>query len=126
MDEQFINKVINKYKSFRQNLEEQINSNQIRFKNNDCYLIKDYWDNEISRVINSYELCKKFERNNVKFIFPKQNPEFINDISSFFECINKWNKFKLISKEFIDLVNEKLNLNYIKIVSLNIIQVIIN
>ncbi len=49
-------------------------------------------------------------KNNVKFILPKQNPEFINDISSFVECINKWNKFKLISKEFIDLVNERLNL----------------
>jgi len=49
-------------------------------------------------------------KNNVKFILPKQNPEFINDISSFVECINKWNKFKLISKKFIDLVNERLNL----------------
>ena len=36
MDEQFINNVINKYKSFRQNLEEQIKSNQIKLQNNDC------------------------------------------------------------------------------------------
>ena len=45
MDEQFINNVINKYKSFRQNLEEQIKSNQIKLQNNECYLIKDNWDN---------------------------------------------------------------------------------
>ena len=36
MDEHFINNVINKYKSFRQNLEEQIKSNQIKLQNNDC------------------------------------------------------------------------------------------
>ena len=59
MDEQFINNVINKYKSFRQNLEEQIKSNQIKLQNNDCYLIKDFWDNTLSGVINSYEFPKK-------------------------------------------------------------------
>jgi len=112
MDEQFINNVINKYKFFRQNLEEQIKNNQIKLQNNDCYLIKDNWDIALSRVINSYELQKKFKRNNANFTLPKQNPEFINDISSFVECISirKWNRFKLISKELIDLVNEKLNL----------------
>ena len=36
MDEQFINEVITKYKSFRQNLEEQIKSNQIELQNNEC------------------------------------------------------------------------------------------
>ena len=113
MDEQFINNVINKYKSFRQNLEEQIKSNQIKLQNNECYLIKDIWDNTLNRAINSYELSKKFSRNNnpsTNFNLPKQNPEFINDISSFIECITKKNKFKLISKELIDLVNRKLNL----------------
>ena len=115
MEEQFINNVINKYKSFRQNLEEQIKSNQIKLQNNDCYLIKDIWDSEINRAIKNYELSKKFSRNNnpsTNFNLPKQNPEYINDISSFIECINKNNKFKLISKDFIDLVNSELNLKF--------------
>ena len=113
MDEQFINKVINKYRSFRQNLEEQIKSNQIKLVNNDSYLIKDYWDNELIRIINSYELQKKTKYTKYSssvFTLPEQNPEFINDISSFIECINKRNKFKLISKELVDLVNETLKL----------------
>ena len=116
MDEQFINNVIYKYKSFRQTLEEQIKSNQIKLQNNDCYLIKDNWDNALSRIINSYEVSKNSKHtkytqySSSTFTLPEQNPEFINDISSFVECINKWNKFKLISKELIDLVNEKLNL----------------
>ena len=114
MDEQFINKVINKYKSFRQTFEEQIKSNQIKLQNNECYLIKDYWEKEINRIITNYESSKKSKYtkySSTNFALPKQNPEFINDISSFVECINKWNKFKLISKEFFSLVNEKLNLN---------------
>ena len=111
MDDQFINKVINKYKSFRQALEEQIKVNKIKLQNNECYLIKDYWDNEINRIITNYETSKKSKYSNTNFTLPRQNPEFINDISSFVEGINKRNKFKLISKDFFDLVNEKLNLN---------------
>jgi hypothetical protein len=38
MDEQFIDDVINKYKSLRQNLEDQIKSNLIKLQNNECYL----------------------------------------------------------------------------------------
>ena len=108
MDKQFINKVINKYKSFRQTLEEQIESNQIKLQNNDCYLIKEYWDKEINRIITIYE-----KYSNTNFTLPGQNPEFINDISSFVECINKRNKFRLISKDFFDLVNKKLNLIFL-------------
>ena len=114
MDEQFINKLINKYKSFRETLEEQIKSEQIKSQYNECYLIKDIWDNEINRAISNYELNKKFKKNknsSINFTLPRQNPEFINDISSFVEFINKRNKFKLISKDFFGLVNEKLNLN---------------
>jgi len=117
MDEQFINKIIDKYKSFRQNLEEQINNNQIDLQNKECYLIKDNWDNALNRSINSYKSPQKskYTRNaSSTFTLPQQNPEFINDISSFIEYVNKRNKFILISKEFIDLVNEKLNLNLSK------------
>ena len=113
MDEYPINNVINKYKLFRQNLEEQIKSNQIKLQNNDCYLIKDYWDNALNRVINSYELQKNSKHKKYSssaFTLPEQNPEFINDISSFVECINKRNRFKLISKDLIDLVNGALKL----------------
>ena len=115
MDEQYINNVINKYKSFRQNLEEQIKSNQIKLQNNECYLIKDNWDITLSSIIHSYEFQKKskyrkYSSSTFTFTLPQQNPEFIDDISSFIECINKGNKFKLIIKELIDLVNEKLNL----------------
>ena len=114
MNEQAVNNLINKYKFFRQNLEEQIKSNQIKLQNNDCYLIKDNWDIALSRVINSYELQKKSnykKYSSSTFTLPDQNPEFINGISSLVEFINKRNKFKLISKELIDLVNKKLNLN---------------
>ena len=114
MDEQFINKVINKFKSFRQAFEEQIKENQIKLQKNESYLIKDYWDKEINRIIINYEPSKKpkyTKYSSTIFTLPKQNPEFINDISSFVECMNKRNKFKLISNEFNDFVNEKLNLN---------------
>ena len=64
-------------------------------------------------MINFYELQKKSKYKKYSssdFTLPEQNPEFINDISSFVECINKRNKFKLISKELIDLVNGTLKL----------------
>jgi len=114
MDEQFIKKVINKYKSFRQNLEEQTKNNQIKLQNSDCYLIKENWDIALNRSINNFEnppRSRYTKNTSSTFTLPPQNPEFINDISSFIECINKRNKFKLISKEFIDLVNGKINLN---------------
>ena len=112
MDEQFINEVITKYKSFRQNLEEQIKSNQIELQNNECYLINEYWDNEINRIIKNYELGKKNGNNtSSNFALPRQSLKFINNISNFVEYIKKKKKCKLISREFIDFIKEKINLN---------------
>ena len=111
MDEKFINSIINKYKSFRKSLEELIKSKIIKLKNKDCYLITDCWDIELNKMIKSYESNKKFKKSNIHFTLPKQNPEFINNIPSFVEFIKKQQKFKLISKDFIDEINEKANLN---------------
>ena len=96
MDEHFINKVINKYKSFRQNLEEQTKSYQIKLQNSDCYLIKESWDIVLNRAISNYgnpPRSRYTKNTSSTFSLPQQNPEFINDISSFIECINKRNKF---------------------------------
>ena len=113
MDEQFINKVINKYNSFRKKLEEQIKSIQFKVSNNDCYLIIDSWDNELTRIIKNYESNKINNKNRPSstFYLPRKNLEFVNSISSIFEYINKNNKFRLISKDFIELLKEELNLN---------------
>ncbi len=59
MDEKFINEIINKYKSFRQHLEDLIKSDNIAIHDIDCYLINDSWDNELNQKIKSYESNKK-------------------------------------------------------------------
>jgi len=104
MDEQFIKEVIIKYKSFKQKLEEQIKSSEINLLNNECYLINGFWDSVLNKNIESDELSNSL-------IIPKQSPEFINDILIFVQYIKNQRKFSLISKEFMNLINRKLNLN---------------
>ena len=106
MDDQFIKEVIIKYKSFKQKLEEQIKSSEIKLLNNECYLINDFWDNILNRNIDCYEISNSL----INFSLPKENPEFINNISFFVEYIKKQRKFTLISKEFMNLINGKLSL----------------
>jgi len=111
MDEKFINFIIDKYKSFRQSIEVNIKSKKIRLQNNDCYLITDSWDIEFNKIIKSYESNKKLKKSNIPFTLPNKNPEFINNISFFIEFIKKQQKFKLYSKDFIDIIKEKFSLN---------------
>ena len=107
MDGPFIKELIIKYKSFKQKLLEQIKSSEIKLLNNECYLISDFWDNTLNRNIDCYEISNSL----INFTLPKENPEFINNISFFVEYIKKQKKAKLISKEFMNLINGKLSLN---------------
>ena len=86
---------------------EQIKSSEIKLLNNECYLISDFWDNTLNRNIDCYEISNSL----INFTLPKENPEFINNISFFVEYIKKQKKAKLISKEFMNLINGKLSLN---------------
>ena len=111
MDEEFIAKLAHLYNSFRNTLESKIKDKKISFNNDECYLIKDY-DNKLNKIIQNYELYRKYKRYSFESSCSlPEPPDFINSISSMIDCLKNYTNYKLIQKEVILLINDKNKLN---------------
>ena len=80
MDEQEIISAKEKYDSFRNELENQIQNKRISITNEKCYLIKKAWINEFVIACNNYKRSKKYQKytkRNQVLSLPKNIQEII-------------------------------------------------
>ena len=106
-------KISYEFIEFKTNLSKEI-SNINKFKsniNNECYIIKEKWFNDfeerISKVNSQKNINKEKRKNIFKSFFSKNNPEFINDISSAIKNLEEKSNLKIISKNFVNLLYKK-------------------
>ena len=108
MEENNFREIKNKYEQFQKNLEEKINDKFISMNNEDCYLVKEVWINELFKNIKN-----KNSGQNIKSLnsFSQKDFQFIS--SSFENFLNNLDKYKLINKEALKLIyDDKLLNNY--------------
>ena len=82
------------YSRFRENLETEINNSKISIGEDDCYIIDEYWNNQLVNCFQKYD-------NSGTISLPKTNPDFINDNLTLINSIKNKIKLKLINKNVI-------------------------
>ena len=109
-----ISSIKKEYELFKKLLENRITQNCLYLYNNECYLINNSWVQELSNNIKSYGNIKNSY--SLENFLPKNPPEFLNNIDSAIDYL-KTDKFKLISKELINLIFDENDLNNINLVN---------
>ena len=94
MDEKDFISLENDYSQFRENLNKEINNFRILIGIDDCYIIDEYWNNQLVNCFKKYNISKNIS-------LPKTFPDFINDNTTLINCIKNKIKFKLIKKDII-------------------------
>ena len=129
MEGKQIIKIINERNQFREDLNKKINNSSYFKSKEECYLIEDSWDSELSQNFFKFDNYKEgdiyedFEEddedseeddeddeNDCKEFIPKKRPIFINNIESIIECIKNKTKLKLVNKKLIELIYGRNNL----------------
>ena len=84
-----IDSIKEKYKYFKNELDNKIKDNNISIYNNtQCYAINESWINEFNR----------------SSTLPRKNPEFLNDISSLINCLKGRKNFSLTNIELMNFI----------------------
>ena len=99
MDEEDFNIIVNEFNSFNQNLSNNIKSSSI--ESEVCYLIENYWNDELEESINKYNDNKnKKDKDYSKYI-----PDYITNINSFsyiINCLQNDINFGYVSKKLLE------------------------
>ena len=105
MDEEHFIDLMEEYSNFRGNLEIRISNSSISSGEEVCYIIDEFWNDELFNCFNEFNNLKKIS-------LPKKTPNFINDIPTLIDWIKNKKKFKLISKDLICFIyKNKLKMN---------------
>ena len=89
----------NQYYKFRRQLENNINNVQHIVKNV-CYLIDDFWIQNLDSCVNKFNKGVYSHQNRIPF--PKEAPKYINHFSTAVSYIKMNKNFKIISQQLID------------------------
>ena len=105
-------KISNEFINFRNNLKKEIENNNPKSNpNNECYCIKEKWFKEFENIIisinNKKNLSFETRNNSLKGLISKTVPEFINDINSATNILEKGGNIKIISKNLVNLLYKK-------------------
>ena len=105
-------KISNEFINFRNNLKKEIENNNPKSNpNNECYCIKEKWFKEFENIIisinNKKNLSFETRNNSLKGLISKTVPEFINDINSAINILEKRGNIKIISKNLVNLLYKK-------------------
>ena len=100
MDEEDFKKIIKNYDSFKQKKLKDINSSFI--KSEDCYLIEDYWIDELEKFINNYKNNKNKKVKDYSVFIPDYITN-INSFSTIINCIQNHKKLAIVSKKLLEL-----------------------
>ena len=111
MEDQYFIKIMKIYESFKSKLNENINNSLINISSGDYYIIEEYYLNELEQKITNYNKNKSSKNINYSISLPDQKPEIINNFSDLINCLKNNRIIRLISKEFMELINNKNNLN---------------
>ena len=85
MEENEFNSIIDEYNDFRKFFSDNIKNNSISLDNEDCYLIKASWIDNLKEGFNEYKKLKK--KNELIGVIdyydllPEKGPKFINNFS---------------------------------------------
>ena len=105
MDEQ----LIKEYNLFESSLNDKLKSTIPITIGNYCYIIKENQFNKINKLINykkNNHLEKDKDNSNI-LTFKNEQPEFIDDISSFLDCLSNKINIKFINLKFLELLYDK-------------------
>ena len=111
MDAQGFIKIMKLYESLKNKLKENINNSFMTLSSGDYYLIEDDFLNELEIKIINYNKDKFTKKINLSKLLPDKNPEIIKNFSDLINCLKNNKSIRLISKELIELINNKLILN---------------
>ena len=101
--------IIKEYNLFESSLNDKLKSTIPITIGNYCYIIKENWFNKINKLIN-YEKNNQLEKdkdNSNILTFKNEQPEFIDDISSFLDCLSKKINIKFINLKLLELLYDK-------------------
>ena len=111
MDAQGFIKIMKLYESLKNKLKENINNSFMTLSSGDYYLIEDDFLNELEIKIINYNKDKFTKKINLSKLLPDKKPEIIKNFSDLINCLKNNKSIRLISKELIELINNKLILN---------------
>ena len=118
MSNKYNNNIIQEFLNFKTKLKKEIqnNTNLKSNYNNECYCIKEDWFNNledlVSETISKKNIRQEFKNNIIKNYLDKNKPEFINDISSAINNLEKGINLKIITNKIINAAYKKELLKY--------------
>ena len=113
MSNKYNNNIIQEFLNFKTNLKKEIQNNTDLKSNysNECYYIKEDWFNDfedfVSETISKKNIKKEVKNNIIKNYLDKNMPEFINDISSAINNLEKGINLKIITNKIINATYKK-------------------
>ena len=118
MSNKYNNNIIQEFLNFKTNLKKEIlnNTNLKSNYSNECYYIKEDWFNDledfVSETISKKNIKKEVKNDIIKNYLDKNKPEFINDISSAINNLEKGINLKIITNKIINAAYKKELLKY--------------
>ena len=110
MEEQNFLSFMENYTQYKEMLNKKLNGKINKIEYEECFLVDNYWFDNLSFYYKSYNNMKKYKlkyTNKKNSYFPKGNPQFIQSIFETINYINSKKKFTIINNKIMELLNQE-------------------